>query len=188
MNNKTATLGIGAAVIGIFTALVGAALAGKGAVKRVAGDEGKEAGATSPPAATSEAESQPTTQTAAQPPAMEWPTPASETLARPAAADEFFGLLPPAGATDVQSPLDGPSGPTAHARPAPTGDEGHAAPDLASDALLGPDHRAPEAFRPDMDAPMTAAEREALRPATGPSPSLVSDEGAGVQGPGGSLT
>jgi hypothetical protein len=32
---------------------------------------------------------------------------------------------------------------------------------------------------------MTAAERDALRPATGPSPSLVSNEGASVQGPGG---
>ena len=188
MNNKTATLGIGAAVIGILTALVGAALAGKSAGKRTAGQDGNEEGTTSSPVATSGAETRSTAQAAPQPPAMEWPTPASETLARPAATDEYCGLLPPAGATDAQSPLDGPSGPTAHAQPAPTGNEGHAAPDLAIDAPLGPDHRAPEAFRPDMDAPMTAAEREALRPATGPSPSLVSDEGAGVQGPGGNLT
>lgn len=51
------------------------------------------------------------------------------------------------------------------------GDEGHAAPDLAADTAPG--GRAPAAFRPDMDAPMSAAEREALRPATGPSPTLV---------------
>ena len=57
--------------------------------------------------------------------------------------------------------------------------EGHAAPDLAADAA--PTERAPVAFRPDMDAPMTAAEREALRPATGPAPTLV---GAGTSLPG----
>ena len=51
------------------------------------------------------------------------------------------------------------------------GGEGHAAPDLAPDAE--PAGRAPVAFRPDMDAPMTAAEREALRPPSGPSPTLV---------------
>ena len=75
-------------------------------------------------------------------------------------------------ATQAQA-TDGPVGHTAPAQPAPTGQEGHAAPDLTAGADLGPDHRAPEAFRPDMDAPMTAAEREALRPATGPAPSMV---------------
>lgn len=75
------------------------------------------------------------------------------------------------------------NGPTPHTQPAPTGSEGHAAPDLAADA--DPGQRAPQAFRPDIDAPMTQEEREALRPATGPSPSLVSDEGGSVQGPGG---
>lgn len=75
------------------------------------------------------------------------------------------------------------NGPTPHDEPAPTGLEGHAAPDLAADA--DPHQRAPEAFRPDIDAPMTPAEREALRPATGPSPSLVNDEGGSVQGVGG---
>ena len=63
------------------------------------------------------------------------------------------------------------------------GDEGHTAPDLAADATPG--QRAPEAFRPDIDVPMTPAEREALRPATGPAPSLVADEGGSVQGVGG---
>lgn len=79
------------------------------------------------------------------------------------------------------------NGPTPKPQPAPTGTEGHAAPDLAAGQDLGSDHRAPTAFRPDMDAPMTDAEREALRPATGPSPSLVSDKGGSVQGPGGDL-
>ena len=51
--------------------------------------------------------------------------------------------------------------------------EGHAAPDLARDTRPQPQDRAPVAFRPDMDAPMTAAEREALRPAAGPAPSIV---------------
>lgn len=37
-------------------------------------------------------------------------------------------------------------------------------PDLGP--ALSPAHRAPAAFRPDMDAPMSAAEREAMRPAT----------------------
>lgn len=75
------------------------------------------------------------------------------------------------------------NGPTPPAQPAPAGAQGHAAPDLAADAAPG--QRAPQAFRPDIDAPMTPEEREALRPATGPSPSLVSDEGGSVQGPGG---
>ena len=57
--------------------------------------------------------------------------------------------------------------------------DGHVPTDLAAGKDLGPDHRAPEAFRPNMDAPMTPAEREALRPATGPAPSLVADEGSG---------
>ena len=56
--------------------------------------------------------------------------------------------------------------------------DGHAAPDLEGDEHPGPGDRAPEAFRPDMDAPMTAAEREALRPPVG-KPSLVADETVG---------
>ena len=57
-------------------------------------------------------------------------------------------------------------------------DEGHDAPDLDLDLPRpGADARAPAAFRPDMDAPMTKAEREALRPATGSGPTLVADEG-----------
>lgn len=75
---------------------------------------------------------------------------------------------------------DAPSGDTALPQPAPTGEEGHAAPDLIAGNDLGPDHRAPAAFRPDIDAPMTPAEREALRPATGPAPSLIADRGDSV--------
>ena len=52
--------------------------------------------------------------------------------------------------------------------------EGHAAPDLAPGA--DPVSRAPAAFRPDPQAPMTAAEREALRPATSPVPAPMDRE------------
>lgn len=96
-----------------------------------------------------------------------------------------------AGAEGQHNPAPCPAvsdvdtGPTPQAQPAPTGLEGHAAPDLAAGGDLGPDHRAPDAFRPAIDAPMTPAEREALRPATGPSPSLVADRGGSTQGVGG---
>ncbi|HEU0045876.1 hypothetical protein [Sphingomonas sp.] len=140
MNDKKAPLGIGAALLGVLAALVGAALAGR-AVAKGKGQSGE--GATSP-----------------EPVAP----------ARPGA----------------ESPeADGLPGHTAPAQPAPTGQEGHPVPDLAAGNDIGPDHRAPEAFRPDMDAPMTAAEREALRPATGPAPSLVAPQGGSIQGPGG---
>ncbi len=52
--------------------------------------------------------------------------------------------------------------------------EGHAAPDLAPGAQ--PAERAPEAFRPDSQAPVATAEREALRPATSPVPAPVDRE------------
>ncbi|HTG39436.1 hypothetical protein [Sphingomonas sp.] len=58
-------------------------------------------------------------------------------------------------------------------------EEGHAAPDLPRDGSRpDADRRAPVDFRPDPTAPVSAAEREALRPATGPSPTLVNDRGA----------
>ncbi len=57
-----------------------------------------------------------------------------------------------------------------------TSDEGHVPTDLL-DPKRNADDRAIADFRPDMSAPMTAAEREALRPATGPAPSLVADRG-----------
>lgn len=57
--------------------------------------------------------------------------------------------------------------------------EGHAAPDLALDKdRPGPTNRAPEAFRPDPTAPVSAADREALRPATGPVPTMVEPRGS----------
>lgn len=54
------------------------------------------------------------------------------------------------------------------------GDAEHAAPDLALDQPRpGSEDRAPDAFRPDPTAPVPANEREGLRPATGPAPSLM---------------
>ncbi len=55
----------------------------------------------------------------------------------------------------------------------------HTAPDLAMDRPRpGPNDRAPDAFRPDPTAPVPASEREALRPATGPAPSMVEPRGS----------
>ncbi len=82
----------------------------------------------------------------------------------------------------VTSAADGPAPSYAQVRDGRSpAHDGHAAPDLAADATPG--ERAPAAFRPDMDAPMSAAEREALRPASGPSPTLVD---AGTSLPSGS--
>lgn len=53
----------------------------------------------------------------------------------------------------------------------------HAAPDLAADAPVPGTNRAPDAFRPDPTAAVPSSEREALRPATGPSPTLSADRG-----------
>ena len=59
----------------------------------------------------------------------------------------------------------------------------HAAPDLALDKPRpGPTDRAPEAFRPDPTAPVPESEREALRPATGPAPTLVAGTSVASQG------
>jgi len=55
--------------------------------------------------------------------------------------------------------------------------DGHAAPDLAPGADPVGSERAPEHFRPDPTAPVSAADREALRPATGPVPSIASPRG-----------
>lgn len=58
--------------------------------------------------------------------------------------------------------------------------EGHSAEDLLIDddaeTVSRPTGRAPKDFRPDIDAPMTKAEKEALRPATG-KPSITASEG-----------
>ncbi len=59
------------------------------------------------------------------------------------------------------------------------GNAEHAAPDLALDQPHpGPTDRAPDAFRPDPTAPVPASEREGLRPATGPVPSMVEPRGS----------
>ena len=71
------------------------------------------------------------------------------------------------------------------------GAEGHAAEDLliaaGEDAETAErpaaDQRAPADFRPDIDAPMTAADREALRPATGHAPGFAADRGTTVAPP-----
>ena len=56
----------------------------------------------------------------------------------------------------------------------------HAAPDLALDKPRpGAGDRAPLAFRPDPTAPVPASEREGLRPATGPAPTLVGGQWVG---------
>lgn len=57
------------------------------------------------------------------------------------------------------------------------GNAEHAAPDLAADAPVPGTERAPVDFRPDPTAPVPASEREALRPATGPAPTLAADRG-----------
>lgn len=49
---------------------------------------------------------------------------------------------------------------------------GHPAPDLEGAGHPGPDDRADPHFRPDMDAPMSKADREALAPQVG-KPTLV---------------
>jgi hypothetical protein len=55
----------------------------------------------------------------------------------------------------------------------------HVPTDLMGDTHPGSDSRAAEAFRPDPTAVPTDAEKEALRPATGPAPTLVADRGSG---------
>ncbi|MEP9400690.1 hypothetical protein [Sphingomonas sp. VNH70] len=65
------------------------------------------------------------------------------------------------------------------ARRAKPGNAEHPAPDLALDKPHpGPTDRAPDAFRPDPTAPVPASEREGLRPATGPVPSMVEPRGS----------
>lgn len=66
---------------------------------------------------------------------------------------------------------------TRAARRAPA--DGHPAPDLDRDSPRPTaEDRAPEHFRPDPTAAVPPEDREALRPATSPSPSLVADRGA----------
>lgn len=63
----------------------------------------------------------------------------------------------------------------------------HAAPDLAlGKPRPSADDRAPDAFRPDPTAAVPASEREALRPATGPAPTIVEPRGSMVSQTGSS--
>lgn len=55
----------------------------------------------------------------------------------------------------------------------------HVPTDLMGDHHPGNDSRAVDAFRPDPTAVPTEEEKEALRPATGPAPTLVADRGSG---------
>jgi hypothetical protein len=55
----------------------------------------------------------------------------------------------------------------------------HVPTDLMGDTHPGGGERAVDAFRPDPTAVPTAEERESLRPATGPAPTLVADRGSG---------
>ena len=49
----------------------------------------------------------------------------------------------------------------------------HGAPDLAGAAHPDGSGRAPNAFHPDPTAPVPPGERDGLRPATGPAPTMV---------------
>lgn len=55
----------------------------------------------------------------------------------------------------------------------------HVPTDLMGDTHPGNTARAVDAFRPDPTAVPTDAEKEALRPATGPAPTLTADRGSG---------
>ncbi len=54
----------------------------------------------------------------------------------------------------------------------------HVPSDLMGDTHPGPNDRAPDAFRPDPTAPVPDSEREGLRPATGPAPTMVQGHSA----------
>lgn len=110
------------------------------------------------------------------------------------AARSPANTMPGVGAVpgdSVTAPIDprpadmaaAPVGMAEQPKPAPSGhsDPGaeHVPTDLMGDHRPAPGDRAPEAFRPDPTAEPTADEREALRPATGPAPTLVADRGSG---------
>jgi hypothetical protein len=69
------------------------------------------------------------------------------------------------------------------ARPtAPADNPEHVPTDLLADKDPGTQARAIDAFRPDPTAPVPDSMRDALRPATGPAPSLAGDRGDFAQG------
>lgn len=94
-----------------------------------------------------------------------------------AATDRNSNVPLIAAAIGVLAGMAGIAALTFAARRAPA--VGHPAPDLDRDTPRPTaEDRAPEHFRPDPTAPVAAEDREALRPAIGPSPSLVADRGA----------
>lgn len=88
------------------------------------------------------------------------------------------GQLQPAAATSpTAAPLRGAEQEKHfQERPGTPANE-HVPTDLIGDAPVTIETRAPDAFRPDPTAVPTAEERDALRPATGPAPTLVADRG-----------
>ena len=76
----------------------------------------------------------------------------------------------------VEAPVAPSPAPAVPLTPAPpvAGGAEHVPTDLMGDRHPGPNDRAADAFRPDPTAPVPENEREGLRPATGPAPTLVS--------------
>lgn len=109
-------------------------------------------------------------------PAKRKKTPSAAARKRHAARNRNIGIAAGLGAVTavVGAAWFGVFGPLFRA---PEEDGEHAAPDLAPDAPTPGTHRAPDAFRPDPTAPVPASERDALRPATGPAPTLAEDRG-----------
>lgn len=152
MNPRNLVLGIGAFVGGLAVLVGGAIAADRYAARR---GEGGDDGADGPDHETAAGEASVT------PPSVTLDTGRASVGGEAA----VFGAVTASGdpATPANDPPPQP----------PVAFSGHVPTDLLGDARPG-SGRAPTAFRPDMDAPMTPAEREALRPATGPGPSLVS--------------
>lgn len=82
---------------------------------------------------------------------------------------------PLAAKQPAPEPAPAPQAPAAPPAPAASsaGNAEHVPTDLMGDRHPGPNDRAPDAFRPDPTAPVPDSEREGLRPATGPAPTLV---------------
>lgn len=102
--------------------------------------------------------------------------PALDDGAGAVAGDSTTSPVVPRPATMAAAPVGMAEAEKEH-RNAPGG-EGHVPTDLMADASPESERAIP-AFRPDPTATPTAAEREALRPATGPAPTLAADRGSG---------
>ncbi|MBB5716116.1 hypothetical protein [Sphingomonas aerophila] len=93
--------------------------------------------------------------------------------------DSVTAPLAPRPATLAAAPVGMAETEKALPRGEPNPAAEHVPTDLLGDEPPRPGDRAPEAFRPDPTAVPTPEEREALRPATGPAPTLVADRGSG---------